>query len=372
MFHLSSFCILFILVFATSSVLFLKSSILDQVDGALQKQPEFIVQQMQGGRQAPISENLLYELDAIFGVNAISGRVHGKYFHPVGDSYFKIVGIDPFDEVLSLELREMLQKVDINRFLDGGAIVGSGVAKFLQQNHYGKSYHLFAYEGGSHQIEVLKKIDPRYAVTTNNLIIVDQDLARQILGLEYGSYSDITLRVDNELEFDTISNRIYTDFANVRVITKEQMQRAYQNSFDFKSGMFLSLSIMGLILVSFMLYFKYSHTTSSSKKEIGILRALGWSIKDVLKLKFFETFIVGSTTFMLSFIAAYLYIFAFDGFLLKELFLGFSQTHDYSFVPAFEISLFVKLFLFFVTTFCAAVLVPVWRLSITSSKEAMK
>jgi len=216
-------------------------------------------------------------------------------------------------------------------------------------------------------------IDPKHGITTNDIIYMPIHLAREILGIEEGKFSDIVLRVDNDLEFEMVEHAIYSKYKNIKLISKERLERLYQNSYDFRSGLFLTLSILGLVVFAFMLYFKYSHTKSSAKKEVGILRALGWSIKEVLKLKLLESFFVASFTFMVAFIAAFVYIYLFDGVFFKDIFLGFENIPVvFDFTPVFEISLFVKLYLLFVTTYCAAVLVPVWRLCITSAKEAMK
>ncbi|MGM0622863.1 MAG: ABC transporter permease [Campylobacterota bacterium] len=372
-FHLSSFVMFFLLITLVSITLLIKSSIVSQTQYALQLQPEFIVTKLRGGKTEPIDESLLYELDSIFGVNAASGRVQGRYKHPLGEYSFTVVGIDPFDALLSGQMGQLMQDIDLESFLNGGAIVGSGVSEFLKQNRYGDSYNFFLYDKGSVKVDILGELSSKYAINTNDLIILPQSTARDILGIPYGKFSDIALRVDNELEYDTIEDTIYSKYKNIHIISKEQMERKYRNIYDFKSGLLLSLSMVALLVLGFMLYFKYSHTKSSAKKEIGILRALGWSIKDVLKLKLFESILVASFTFMVSFIAAFIIVYLYDGGLFRDIFLGHNNLEvAVDFTPQFEISVFIKLFVLFVSTFCASVLIPSWKLAITSSKEAMK
>lgn len=372
-FHLSTFFMSFILIFIISGALFVKSSILSQTKQALQTHPEFIVQKMRAGQKEFIDEEYIYEFDEIFGVNRVSGRVHGKYFDPYSTKSFTVIGIDPFDEILTAQIKSLIDKFQTDKLLNDGAILGSGLKEHLTQMHYTKSYTFLTHEKGSKKVNFIGVIPKNLAITTNDIMIVSKDNARKILGIPEGKFSDIVLKVDNELEFDMIKNELYANYRNIKVILKEDLERTYLNSYDFKSGIFLILSILCLIMFAIIIYFKYSFTQSASKKEIGILRALGWSIKDVLKLKFFETLFVSTASFMFSFIFAYLYIFFFDAFLIKEIFLGYDNIGlNFDFKPSFEISLFLKLYLFYVTLFSFSVLIPTWKLSISSAKEAMK
>jgi ABC-type lipoprotein release transport system permease subunit len=372
-FHLFTFLMFALLVFIVSAALFVKSSIVFQTQTILQTHPEFVVSKLRGGTKDFIDEEYLYEFDSIFGVNGASGRVYGTYVEPLSGKRFTLVGIDPFDEIVVAQLQSLLETFDVAKFLHDGAIIGGGVAQELQKQGYKTSYNFLLYEKGSKKVTILGQIPPQSAMSANDLIIVSKQNAREILGIEEGSYSDIVLKVDNELEFDTIKNEILSKYRNVDVVVKEDLIRAYNNSYDFKSGLFLMVFILCVIVFAFILYFKYSFIASGAKKEIGILRALGWSISQVLGLKFFESFFVASSAFMFGFLGAFLYVYAFDAYLFKEIFLGHANlTVMIDFTPRFEASLFMKLYLFLVSVFCLFVLVPTWKLSISSAKEAMK
>ena len=51
------------------------------------------------------------------------------------------------------------------------------------------------------------------------------------------------------------------------------------------------LSINVIFTFILVLYQRYSMISSNDKREIGILKAVGWSIKDIIKLKIIENFI---------------------------------------------------------------------------------
>ena len=112
---------------------------------------------------------------------------------------------------------------------------------------------------------------------------------------------------------------------------------------------------------------------SSDKKEIGILRALGWSIKDVIILKVTESFIVALGAFLLGFVLAFIYVFAFDAPVLSNIFFGSSNLSTEIFLSQnIDFSLLALLFLFYILPFMAAVLIPSWRASVIDPLEAMR
>jgi ABC-type lipoprotein release transport system permease subunit len=208
---------------------------------------------------------------------------------------------------------------------------------------------------------------------SNDMMVVSMANARRILGIGQDEFSDIVLEVPNELEHDSVVQTIYERFDNVHVISKQQLQRKYQNAYDFSSGLFLIFAMLALLVFCLILYFKYAYAGSAAKKEVGILRALGFSIAAVMKLKFAESFIASSLGFFAGFIAAFGYVYGLDALFIKDIFLGRSNfEYLYDFSPVFDPALFLKLYVLFVSASMAAVLVPTWRVSVSSPKEALK
>ena len=132
------------------------------------------------------------------------------------------------------------------------------------------------------------------------------------------------------------------------------------------------LFLMVLSTFALILYQRYSMVYSSERRQIGLLRALGWSINDVLKLKFMETLVVVFISFVRGIFMAYVYVFMFGAPLLREIFLGGQNLQNtLTFVPVFDFSVLTSIFLLYAVPFIAAVLIPVWRVSVTDPKEAM-
>ncbi len=163
-----------------------------------------------------------------------------------------------------------------------------------------------------------------------------------------------------------------SSFYDVRVVEKREVKKAYENLYNYKGGLFLILYLVTVVTFMLILYQRYSMVYSSERKEIGILRAVGWSIKDVLKLKFYETVVVVLISFILGVILAYLFVFVCNAPLLSRIFLGGADLpNEVRFIPVINFGILGSIFLFYAIPFMAAVLIPAWRIAVTPPKEAM-
>jgi len=135
----------------------------------------------------------------------------------------------------------------------------------------------------------------------------------------------------------------------------------------------LILFIIVMITFVLILYQRYTMISSSDRKEIGILRAVGWSIKDVIRLKIWETFIIAFISFLIGVIIAYIFVFFLDAPILSNIFLGFHNLENsVSFSPNINFSTISTLFLFFIIPFISAVLIPTWKIAVIEPSESMK
>ncbi len=74
----------------------------------------------------------------------------------------------------------------------------------------------------------------------------------------------------------------------------------------------------------------------------------------------------------MAYLLAYIYVFVLGAPLLKEVFLGGQNLDNtVNFVPVLDFSVLTSIFLLYALPFIAAVLIPVWRVSVTDPKEAM-
>jgi len=77
-------------------------------------------------------------------------------------------------------------------------------------------------------------------------------------------------------------------------------------------------------------------------------------------------------SFIVGIFIAYVYVFVVGAPILKEIFLGGQNLQNsVNFVPVLDFSVLTSIFLIYALPFIAAVLIPVWRVSVTDPKEAM-
>ena len=371
--HIGIIAISLVVLFLLSSVLFVSSSIRYSLKQTLEWQPDFVVQRIQGGERINAPADWMDRLIEIPGVSRVTPRVYGRYFFKPKGRSFLIVGVDFLDEQSHEGLRAMMDETDTGKFLGGdNMIVGEGVAGYLKAHFYPDSYHFMTPSGNFKKVAIFKVLSGKSNLVSNDMMIMPIELAREILGMKPGEVSDIAFDVPNDDEQESIESKIGTFYYDVRVITKNDVQKAYENLYNYKGGIFLILFMVAMVTFVLILYQRYAMVYSSERRHIGLLRALGWSIRDVLKLKFFETILVIVTAFILGVALAYLYVFVLGAPILKNIFLGGANIHNsVTLVPVLDYGLLSSIFLIYAVPFVSAVLIPVWKISVTSPKEAM-
>ncbi|SFV55055.1 ABC transporter, permease protein [hydrothermal vent metagenome] len=371
--HIGIVFISVVIIFLLSSVLFLSSSIQNSITSTLKTQPDFILSKLQGANVVNTPIEWIDDISKIDGISQIMPRVYGRYlFEPKGKS-FLIIGVDFFDEVNQKNLKKIIDDINLKEFFaSDNMIVGDGVKRFMNNRFYRDKFSFKMPNGEFKDINIYKTIPKEANLISNDMIIMPIDLAKEIFGMKDNEVTDISFNVINNSEWDTIITKIHLLFYNVRVMNKDEISKSYTSLYNYKGGFFIILYLVTIITFMLILYHRYSMVLSSEKKDIGILRALGWSIKDILKLKFYETLLLIIISFILGVILAYIYVFIFNAPIIKDIFLGGGNLeNNLSFIPTIEFGTLSSILIFYAVPFLASVLIPVWRVAVTSPKEAM-
>ncbi|WP_456449552.1 ABC transporter permease, partial [Hydrogenimonas sp.] len=138
-------------------------------------------------------------------------------------------------------------------------------------------------------------------------------------------------------------------------------------------GIFLALFIIAIFTFFIIIYDKASGLSSEEKREIGILKALGWKIGDILKVKLFEALVISLGAYLLAVTLAVGYVFGLNAPLMRDLFMGYSVLK-----PPFELPFTLDagtLALIFFTTvpvYIAATLIPSWKAATLEADEVIR
>lgn len=356
------------------SVMFLASAIRRDVGHTLDRQADVIVQKIRGGKSVDLPADWALDFAGIPGVRAAVPRVFGRYFHEPNGRYFTVVGIDPFDSQTSSNLQELVDGLDLKSFLSGSnMIVGHGVRDFFDENHYAKNYDFITPSQERVSVNITDVFPPGSDLFTNDMVVMEIDLARQVLGIDPDAATDIVLLVPNELEGDSVMVKLIQQRYDIRVIQKKEIATAFDNLFNYQGGVFLLLYLTVLVTFVLILYQRHSMITGPDRKQIGILRAVGWGISDVISLKVWENAVVATSAFLVGVLVSYVYVFIFGAPGLSAVFLGYGNLPvNFALSRGIDLGLLSLLFLFFMVPFIASVLIPVWRVAITDPVEAMK
>lgn len=372
--HIAISLISILIVFLISSVLFISSSIQKEVFNTLDAQSDFVVQKMNSGKIVNTPNFWIDDFSDIHGIENIQQRVYGQYFFEPSNQYFTIVGVDLFEESTNKNIKKLLEILNVTEFLEKDSmIIGNGIEKILNKFHYFDDYSFRLHNREEKKVSIFKALPKDANLIANDLIIMDISLAKEILNIGEDESTDIVLNVPNELEQSNIKIELILKHLDIRVIQKTDIKKAYENLYNYKGGIFLILFIIVMITFVLILYQRYTMISSSDKKEIGILRAVGWSIKDVIKLKISETFIIAFISFLVGVTLAYIYVFFLNAPILSNIFLGFGNLENsVLFTPNIDFSTIVTLFLFFIIPFISAVLIPTWKIAVIEPSESMK
>ena len=95
------------------------------------------------------------------------------------------------------------------------------------------------------------------------------------------TYTDAVLTVRNRREARTVAEKIALALPGSRPILRTEILRTYDAVFNWREGMvFITL---GAVLLAFMIlaWDKAAGLSAEEKREIGILKAIGWETGDL-------------------------------------------------------------------------------------------
>lgn len=370
--HLAPFILFFMLVFLVCSVLFISTSLKSTTLLLVENQPQILVENYRGGQKSTVDDFYMDALKAIKGIKGIIPRVSGRYYLEPPNTYFTIVGVDFFASNFNTSINALIkQKGEYAN--EKVAFIGSGTKSVLEKFGYKASLALYNYESKPLHVKIVTLDDKAFSLLSHSVIVCDIALAREVLGLEKFEYSDFFVDVPNEVEVPNIVAQIRAIFPHAKITTKEESVASTSQLYDYKSGLFLVLFLTSMVSFMILLYQKAMFSFADEKREIGILRSIGWKISDIIKLKLIQNLFMALSAFALALIASYLFVFKAGAPLLKNIFLGSKAylIHP-QFTPTFSMMDVVLLMLLSVIPFMASVLLPSWKLSTIDPVEVMK
>ncbi len=370
--NIAIFFVFFMIIFTIFSVLFISKSIQKELELTLDSLPQIFVQRLVGGRVQSMSEERAYKIAEIVGVESVSRRVWGYYYFQNAGANFSLVGLDFSMDSFKKNYSDVIEKfydVKDKNFM----IVGQGVKKILKKSFYKDEFNFVLPNGEFLNVKIKGVFSADSELESSDTILLPINLARKILGLRDDEVSDFVVRVANPLEVESVKQKIKYLYPDCRVLSKNDLKVSYQNIFDYKSGVFLSLFLSAFVAFFILVFEKASSVSKEQVKEIGILRAVGWQVEDILKLKFLESFLISFFAYSLALVFAYFFVYVLQAPLLRDLFMSYSVLKpNFSLLPVFDVGLMVTVFLATIPLYIASTIIPTWRASTVEVEEALR
>lgn len=365
--YISIFILATLTIFLLSTVIFIKSSLQNEILKTLESHNDFIIQREFGGRIFDIENQLEDRLKNIYGVKNITKRVYGRYKFLSEDVYFTIIGVD------FSNLNKELKNLGLQNISNDEMIVGFEVDNLLKKYKYTNYYDFFLPNKEIKKVKIAKVLEKESNIISSDIIILDINLARDILGINRDFSTNIAFDVPNELERTNIKQKLQRLDLDLNIIQKEDILKKYETIFNYKGGVFLILYLVVLFAFIMILYQRYSQVSINERKQIAIFKAIGYSVRDIIKIKMSENFVVAFVSYLFGVLLAYFFVFILNAPILKNIFIDFSNIkNDFIIYPYIEFSTFVTLFLFFMVLFLSSVLIPVWKISAINPYESLR
>ncbi len=356
-----------LVAFYASFILF-TTALKKETDFVLQFTPQLWVQKIAGGRLVPMDNHFTDSLKNIRGIKKIIPRIWGYNFDSPTGAVFTIMGSDSLTQGL-----EMVESINEGRAVrDGEARCGTGFLA-LRGLEIGEKITLLDNKGKINSFKVVAAFNSKSDLLSKDLIILSPSSARNMLGLDSNQMTDLAIEIYNNDETNQIGRKIDQRFAGIRVVTSEQLKSTYQTLFGWRGAILVYGSMMSVFAFLILVWQQISGLTNRERQELGILKAIGWHITDVLWLKFWQGAIISITSTFSGILLGYLHVFVFKAYFLKNFLIGWSVLYpDYRLTPVLDFESILLIFSFSVIPYLSATIIPAWQGAITDPAEIMK
>ena len=352
------------LVFLFSSVLLLTGAIKQEAQKGVKGLPDVTVQKMTAGRQVPAPATYAERISEIFGIERIDTRIWGYYFDISTQANYTIIGYDPQKDAWK-DLGMITSFDDKEDKLENGkAVLGEGVMR-ARHLRLGQKIGLYTPSFSGRSFKVIGTFKGTTNLLTYDIILLSEEDAREVLGVEQGLVTDLGVYVYNKNEVTTIAKKITELLPGIRVVIKSQLGRTYDAVYSWKSG-FVLITLVGCLLAfAMMVWDKASGLSAEEKREIGILKATGWDTSDILIMKFWESLGLSLPSFMLGITASYVYVFFLGAPLLRSMITGWSILYPpFEFAPVVNLDQLMVLLFLTVIPYILSTIIPSWKAAI--------
>jgi ABC-type lipoprotein release transport system permease subunit len=348
------FAVYTLVVFLLASVLLCAHALRREAAVLLAGAPEIVVQRTMMGRHDLVPVAYAEKIFGIPGVRIVRPRLWGYYYDAVTRANYTF------------------QVAADGSGTRGSVSIGEGVSRARRVTVGDR----MRFHGSGHATKVfsVEKVFPaESALVSSDLIVVGEEDFRDLFGVPEGYATDLAVTVANRREVATVADKVARLFRDTRPILRDEILRTYDAVFGWRSALLIVLFAATGLSFAILAWDKASGLSAEERREIGILKAVGWDTSDVLLLKFYEGIAVSLPSFLAGFLLAYAHVFLGGSALIVPVLKGWSTLY-----PQFHLAPYVSvaqvLILFFLTVipYAVATVIPSWRAAIIDPDVVMR
>lgn len=341
-------------IFLIASVVFFTNSIKNEAALVLEGAPEIIVQRLMAGRHELIPLGYIEKISAIRGVQSVKPRLWGYYYDSTNGANYTLIVSDNLQSS------------------PGMIMVGNGVARNLLAKENG-TIPFKTYDGSYLFLKIKGIMASESELLSSDLILTSMEDFKKLFNLPEGFATDLVLKVRNPKEFTTIATKITQILPDTRPILRDEILRTYDAVFDWRGGIIIVILSGAVLAFIILAWDKATGLSAEERKEIGILKALGWETSDVLLMKFWEGTVISFSAFLLGVLLAYVHVFFSSSVMFEPALKGWSVLYpEFSLTPFISAYDITTLFFLTVVPYTVATIIPSWRAATIEPDSVMR
>jgi ABC-type lipoprotein release transport system permease subunit len=346
------------LIFVMASVILLGGALRREAAQVFQGSPDVVAQGLRMGRHDMSHSADIEKLQGLRGAPRVEGRLWGYLYDTSTGANYTLQVPSSHEPQYALQ--------------DGEVIIGEGVAR-LRKASVGRPIYLVSPAGPFLNLRVKAILPEATALVSSDLVLLSETDFRRFFQLGADEYTDIAIHVRNPKEVSKVAEKAGIALRQHRLITKGDVLRTYEAVFSWREGLLLALLSGAVLAFGILAFDKASGLSAQEKRDIGILKAIGWDTGDIVRMKLWEATLVTLTAFFAGFVLAYVHVFFFSAPLIEPVLKGWSTLYPRVLLtPHIDGVQIVTLGLLTVLPYLAAIVVPVWRSAAADPDAVMR
>lgn len=353
-----------LVVSLVASVTWLADALGAEMRAGIDAMPDVTMQGIVAGRPELVHVGALDALRARPGVRAVVPRVWGYLYVPAVSANVVVIG---------RSTREAPSHLVSGRFprADGECTIGRTLARALGV-HTGDRIAVPA--GAEYALlSVVGTFVETSAIRTADVIFVSPADARRLLSVPEDRATDVAVFLSTPDESTVVASEIRRMLPTARVLERSLLARTYALTLDARSGLLAALLVPALACFLLLAWERLSGLGESERREIAILKVVGFSTSDVLAVRIIENVTIASIATTLGALVAYVYVFHLGAPGLSDALFGWSQlVPTLRLAPTVTVASLLMLVTGTVAPFVLASVVPAYRAAMTDPEALLR